>query len=155
MIKSLFAHSCKCFRQISEATLCNISITALLWFYRLHVVLCSQQAFRLKHWQTERVASKETRNAQDPWIRWAMLHWKVVLAATLAALFFILIWEVVLKDLLSVTKWYPSPLNPCISCEWRVLCILPRGHQQMHPAAARSFLSALRPFCLKTLLQQS
>lgn len=44
--------------------------------------------------------------------------------------------------------------TPCISCEWRVLCILPRGHQQMHPAAARSFLSALRGFCQKTLLHK-
>lgn len=46
-----------------------------------------------------------------------------------------------------LSKRCPSLPNPCIASEWRVLCILPQGHQQMHPAAARSFLSAFWAFC--------
>lgn len=48
-----------------------------------------------------------------------------------------------------------SLLNQCMSSEWSVLRILPLGQQQMHPAAASSFLSARGPFCVKMQLQRS
>lgn len=51
-----------------------------------------------------------------------------------------------LEDLFRAALWFPCLVNPCTSCEWGALCILPRGHQQMHPAAACFFLPALRPF---------
>lgn len=41
----------------------------------------------------------------------------------------------------SVTKWHPSLSNPSISCEWRVLCILPR-------ATNRCILQLRAPSCL-------
>lgn len=75
--------------------------------------------FQTWHWQTEWVASLETRNAQDPWIKWATLPSKqasffVVLAATIAALSSIMMGSCVegfLKALQSDTHLYWTPAS--------------------------------------------
>lgn len=132
---------------------CNHSWCYIHIILLFNLALWSQRGFQTSHCQTEWVVFAEPRNSQDPWLKRLMapmlnmqmspnlVFFSVVLAATLAALFSASIWEVVLKDLPSVTKWHPSLLNPCISCEWRVLCILPR-------ATNRCILQLHAPSCL-------
>lgn len=132
----------------------------------LCLALWCQRSFQALHCQTEWVVSMEPRNPQDPWPKRVMSPmWYMQIAPDLV--FFCGPRCHTSSFLLSLgigscversPKRYgmiPIPLEP-LHLSWMKSALHPSlGHQQMHPAAAHSFLSALGLFCLKTLLQQS